>query len=186
MEKENFAKFLVAVRAGDAQAAEELVRRYEPYLRRVIRLRLDDPRLRRVLDSVDVCQSILAVFFAEAAYGRFELQTPEQLGSLLTRMAINKLIAEARSNHRHQGGLPDEWDPADPRPSAEQRAADRDLLEAVRARLTPHERTLFEQSKVHGRTWEAIAQEMGESASALRLCLARARARVRRELGAGG
>jgi hypothetical protein len=35
------------VRAGDQEAATELVRRYEPALRRVVRLRLRDRRLRR-------------------------------------------------------------------------------------------------------------------------------------------
>ena len=51
------------VRAGDEQAAAELVRRYEPLIRREVRFQLEDRRLCRVFDSMDICQSVLASFF---------------------------------------------------------------------------------------------------------------------------
>jgi hypothetical protein len=50
-----FSEFLLRVRAGDAAAAEELVRRYESAVRVAVRVRLTDPALRRQFDSVDVC-----------------------------------------------------------------------------------------------------------------------------------
>src|SRR5262245_54510452 len=84
------------VRAGDARAAEELVRRYDPEVRRAVRVRLADPRLQGVLDSMDICQSVLANFFARAAAGQFDLDSPEQLLALLVTMARNKLRAHAR------------------------------------------------------------------------------------------
>ena len=56
-----FQELIERVRGGDGDAATELVRRYEPAIRRVIRLRLTDARLRRAFDSMDVCQSLLAV-----------------------------------------------------------------------------------------------------------------------------
>ena len=37
-EDNDFADFLLRIRAGDAVAAEELVRRYEPLIRRKVRL----------------------------------------------------------------------------------------------------------------------------------------------------
>src|SRR5215510_13664761 len=81
------------VRAGDANAAAELVRQYEPAIRRRVRvwLRLQDPRLQRVFDSMDVCQSVLASFFVRAAAGQYDLQEPGQLIALLFRMARHKL-----------------------------------------------------------------------------------------------
>lgn len=72
-----FAEFLRRIRAGDEHAAAELVRRYEPAIRLEVRLRLGDPRLRRVLDSMDICQSVLASFFVRAAVGQYDLERPE-------------------------------------------------------------------------------------------------------------
>jgi hypothetical protein len=43
MENLEFERFLSALRAGDDRAAAELVCRYEPRLRGVIRMRLTDP-----------------------------------------------------------------------------------------------------------------------------------------------
>ena len=57
-----FADFLQRIRAGDEQAAAELVSRYESAVRVEVRMRLADSRLRRVFDSMDLCQSVLASF----------------------------------------------------------------------------------------------------------------------------
>ena len=51
-DRPDFAEFLKRIRAGDQQAAAELVQRFEPVIRREIRLRLEDRGLRRVLDSL--------------------------------------------------------------------------------------------------------------------------------------
>jgi RNA polymerase sigma-70 factor (ECF subfamily) len=51
-----FADFIRRIRQGDAQAAEELVRRYESAIRVAVRLRVADQSLRRHFDSLDVCQ----------------------------------------------------------------------------------------------------------------------------------
>jgi hypothetical protein len=54
-----YLDFIKRVRGGDERAAEELVRRYEPEIRLEVRtwLRMRDARLRRVFDSMDICQS---------------------------------------------------------------------------------------------------------------------------------
>ena len=61
-----YSEFIRRIREGDEHAAEELVRRYEPEIRLEVRgwLRLRNPALRRVFDSMDICQSVLASFFA--------------------------------------------------------------------------------------------------------------------------
>ena len=87
---------LAQVRGGDAAAAEELVRTYEPELRRAIRVRLTDARLRRLVDSIDICQSVLAGFFVRTAAGQYDIQTPEELLKLLVTMARNRVIDWAR------------------------------------------------------------------------------------------
>src|SRR5947209_3310872 len=100
------SQLLNKVRTGDAGAAAELVRRYEPHIRLEVRLRLRDSRLRRLFDSMDVCQSVLASFFLRVAAGEADLERPEQLRNYLIAMTRNKLAARirheraARRDHR--------------------------------------------------------------------------------------
>ncbi|MBC8354995.1 MAG: hypothetical protein H8E66_23705 [Planctomycetes bacterium] len=63
---ESFDALITRVRRGDERAAEELILRYESDLRVIARVRLTDPRLRRMMDSMDICQSITANFFNRA------------------------------------------------------------------------------------------------------------------------
>jgi len=66
----DIADLIARVRAGDQAAAAELVRDYEPHVRRAVRIQLRDPRLRSVFDSADICQSVMASFFARLALGQ--------------------------------------------------------------------------------------------------------------------
>ena len=95
-ETQAFRDLLAKVRAGDQQSAAELIGQYDAELRRAVRVRLTDPRLRRVVDTADVCQSVLAQFFVRVAAGEFDLERPEQLLHLLVRMARNKLLDKVR------------------------------------------------------------------------------------------
>src|SRR5437588_6308118 len=102
LDRDEYTAFVRRVRAGDQEAAAELVRRYEPEIRLEVRtwLRLRNPRLRRVFDSMDVCQSVLGSFFVRAAVGEFDLERPEQLIRLLVGMARNKLAERVRHHQR--------------------------------------------------------------------------------------
>jgi RNA polymerase sigma-70 factor (ECF subfamily) len=176
------------VRAGDGDAAAELVRRYEPAIRRAVRLQLRDPRLRSLLDSADVCQSVLASFFIRAAAGQYELDRPSQLTRLLAVMARNKLASQARRPQvvRREPGpgleAAGEEGPLAPGPSPSQQAAWRDLLQEVRNRLSAEERQLVER-RTRDQEWSQIAAELGGSPDGLRKKLARALDRVARQLG---
>src|SRR5947207_2363367 len=97
-----FPEWIRRIRAGDQQAAAELVRQNEPLIRREVRLHLEDRGLCRLFDSMDVCQSVLASFFVRTAAGQYDLQCPEQLVKLLVTMARNKLISEARRQRRQR------------------------------------------------------------------------------------
>ena len=110
-EASDFQDLIRRVRAGDEQAAAELVRSYEPAIRRAVRIRLADTRLARAFDSMDICQSVMASFFVRAALGQYELDAPEQLLKLLATMARHKLAdqvdkerAECRDNRRVEEG----------------------------------------------------------------------------------
>jgi RNA polymerase sigma-70 factor (ECF subfamily) len=177
------------LRAGDGDAAAELVRRYEPEVRRAIRVRLTDPRLRRVLDTLDVCQSVLGNFFVRVAAGQFDLDSPKQLLALLVTMARNKVLdharrqqADRRDQRRVEAGGAGLDAVADDAAGPSRIVAGRELLERVRGLLSDDERALADQ-RAQGRDWAAIAAERGVGAEALRKRLARALDRVARQLG---
>jgi RNA polymerase sigma factor (sigma-70 family) len=186
----NALKALIrGVRSGDPEAAAELVRLYEPYVRRAVRIEMRDPRLRRVFDSSDFCQSVLASFFARLALGQFDLERPQQLLRLLATMARNKVASRARRAHitrRLERSLEDQACRAefvlDPSPDPSRIVAGSDLLQAVRKRLSADERRLSDL-RVDGRSWSEIAAEVGGHPDSLRFRLTRALDRIARELG---
>ncbi len=187
-EELGFNELIHRVRQGDQQAAALLVRRYEPAIRRAVRFRLTDPRLRRTCDSIDVCQSVLLSFFVRVASGQYDLDTPDQLLRLLTTMARNKLLNQARQeqavrrDHRRVSEDVADHELAVPHPGPEQQAEARELLQEVHRRLLPEERQLVELRN-QGYDWNSIAQRVGGNAAALRQKLHRALARVSREIG---
>src|SRR5207245_7587588 len=83
MEASPFRDLIRRVRAGEEQAAVELLRRYEPAIRRTVRARLRHSQLRRLLDSMDLSQAVLGSFFVYVALGRYDLERPEDLLQLL-------------------------------------------------------------------------------------------------------
>jgi RNA polymerase sigma-70 factor (ECF subfamily) len=187
--QDTFAEFIRRIRSGDAQAAEELVRKYEPAIRMEVRMRLSDPRLYRVIDSMDICQSVLSSFFVRVASGQYDLERPEQLLKLLVAIAQNKVAFQARRQHAQRrdnrrevpvgdtdGQLPD----SDPSPSRV--IASKELLQAFFDRLSAEERQLADR-RARGCEWAEIAAELGGTAQARRKQLARAADRVAHELG---
>jgi RNA polymerase sigma-70 factor (ECF subfamily) len=194
---DSFQALIARVRAGDEQAAAELVRQYEPAIRRAARVRLVDTRLNRLLDSMDICQSVMASFFVRAALGQYKLDTPDQLLRLLATMTRNKLAGQVKGHtaarrdfRRVAGDAPPregETDAGaeriaghDPTPSRD--LAARELLDEALRRLSPDEKRIL-QFREQGAQWGEIATEMGASPDAIRVRLARAVDRVALELG---
>lgn len=187
-QESTFADFIRRIRAGDQDAAVELVRQYEPLVRREARLRLHDPRLRRLLDSLDVCQSVLRSFFVRAAAGQYDLDRPEDLVNLLLRMAQNKVADQARRRQRRDAvegvaaSPSDVHRVADSTPPPDRVVIGQDLLRTVLHRLPPHEHRIAEL-RGQGLSWPQVAEELGGNAEALRKQLARALDRVASQLG---
>src|SRR5262245_36475003 len=147
-----FPDLIQRVRAGDSTAAAELVRRYEPAIRRVVRLRLSDGRMRRVFDSMDVCQSVLGSFFVRAALGQYDLADPEQLTKLLAQMARHKVTDKMRRERAERRDLARTeaigelaHQAADAEPSPSQHVAGQELLVEFQKRLSPEEKDLADQ-----------------------------------------
>lgn len=181
MTSASFEDMVRRIRGGDEQAAVELVREFEPLIRREVRMRLLDSDLLRVFDSMDVCQSVWASFFLRAANGVFELDRPEQLAGLLVQMTRNKVAAAARHQYRQRRDIRRDNPGAaqalsalpgfDPTPSAQVGA--KDLLERFRQMLGEEERRLAEL-RADGLPWPEIAERLGGSPQARRMQLARA------------
>jgi RNA polymerase sigma-70 factor (ECF subfamily) len=182
----DFEELIRRVRAGDESAAVELVRTYEPVVRRFVRVRLGAGRLRQALDSMDICQEVLGSFFVRVALGQYDLDTPRDLLNLLVSMARNKLAMKARRAQPEQANSPD----GPPRRVDEtalpargldpsQEVALGELLGKVRAQLSEDESRLADL-RSQGRPWREIAAEVGDTPEALRMRLARAADRVAR------
>jgi RNA polymerase sigma factor (sigma-70 family) len=184
----DFPDLIHRVRAGDEQATAELCRQFEPFVRRFVRFRMllhrNVERLRRMLDSSDICQSVLISLCEGLRDGRFDLSSSEQLEKVLCTMARLKIATQARkpvvtrrmlSNKQlddSRSGL------VDLAPGPEREAAGRDLLEAVMKRFSNDEFQLL-VLRDHGQSWAEIAAERGGNAEALRKKLERAVKHVR-------
>lgn len=177
---ESFPDLMAKVRNRDQAAAAELVRRYEPAVRRVVRIRLGDDRLQRYFDSMDVCQSVLGSFFVRAALGEYELQTADQLMKLLAKIARNKVASQVRkerADRRDHRRVASGDDPAsglagvDATPSRVLEG--KELLAACWERLTPEERSIADLRGA-GVEWGEIARRLGDSPEAVRKRFSRA------------
>lgn len=185
-----FAGFVQRIRAGEQNAALELIQRYEPLVRREIRMRLVDPRLASAFDSMDICQSVWASFFVRTAAGQFDLERPDQLLKLLVTIARNKLASAAREANRecrdHRRVEPQSDGAWSAIPTGEASPSQiieaRDLLSCFLHQLSGEERKLAEM-RMQGSDWSEIAAEMGGTAQARRMQLSRAVDRAAVSLG---
>jgi RNA polymerase sigma factor (sigma-70 family) len=188
----SFTEFIRRIRAGDADAATELVRHYEPVVRLEVRLRVADRSLRRAFDSMDICQSVMANFFVRVAAGEFDLEQPQDLIKLLVVMARNKLAfhvrkerAIRRDHRRIEVASPEQLEGARTVSSPSEEVAGRELLTAFRQRLSVEERQLADL-RARGEDWAGIAAALGGTAAGRRKQLERAIDRVARQLGLEG
>jgi DNA-directed RNA polymerase specialized sigma24 family protein len=166
------------VRAGDAAAAADLVRLYEPAIRRAARLSLNR-ELQRELDSVDISQSVLGSFFWRVAAGQFETGSESHLMRLLITLARNKVRERARK--RRHCSLED-LEPAVADVGPLETMVQRDLVGEFERRLADDELLMWEWRRLD-RSWSDIAKVLGRTAIAVRSRYARAIRRIANELG---
>jgi DNA-directed RNA polymerase specialized sigma24 family protein len=185
-DRATFQELLDRVRAGDQVATTELVRRYEPAVRRTVRIRLVDTRLLRALESTDVCQSVMKSFLTPAALERHQLESPEDLLKLLGRMTRNKVADRVRRERAVRrdyrrlvaGGVPPDRPAPGRTPSHV--VASRELYERAKKYISADEMQIWELREAKF-DWE-IAGQLGGTGEAARKKLERAFKRVRRAL----
>lgn len=182
---EKFDQLMARVRDGDETAASELLLNYEPEIRREIRLRLTNPKLRRIVDTMDISQSVFGNFFSRVAHGQFDLTSPAQLMALLLKMANNKVIDRHRREvvRRTYDHVEQKEDVvAETTSTASSIVSGKELLSEFRNRLSDSEQQIADMRK-NGMSWDEISKELGENPDALRKRLGRACDRAIQELG---
>lgn len=188
---QRFQELMTKVKQGDADAARQLIDHFEPEIRREIRIRLTDPRLRRVVDSMDICQSVMGNFFIHAVLGQMDVSHPNQLFRLLTTMATNKIIDRhrgetvRRESVRRRAILDYEsgrqydsrGEPVEKTPPIESELENEERILRVINLLTDEEKQIAAYRR-DGVTWDEISKRLGSSSESLRKKLSRACARV--------
>ncbi len=187
-----FNVLLDRLRNGDDDAARELIDEFGDAVRREIRFRLRDSRLRRVVADSDVFQSVVLRFLWGLRLGKFDVSSPHELLGLLRKIAERRVCREARfwgaqrRDVKRTGDVTDVPDTvlfaADPTPSRV--ISEQELIVEALARLPEQTRQMFQWLQ-GGLSWAEIAARLGETATAesARKQYERAVAKVAAELG---
>jgi RNA polymerase sigma factor (sigma-70 family) len=186
-ETDSFLDLIDRARQGDQQALGDLVRRYEPEVRMVARLRLGSA-LRPHLDSIDLVQSVHHSLMVGLRQNRFDITTPQQLVALALTIVRRKAARAWQRLKRQQrlsgcgegeGTLAHTLlDLASPEQDPAAAASYRDTVEEVCRGLDVVEKQLLEMHLEGYRTVE-IAEQLNLNADVLRVKLSRLRARLR-------
>lgn len=83
----------------DADELWSLVKQYEPHLRRIIRVQLNCAQARRVIDSIDICQSVYLVLWTRIEENGLHWENQQQLLGLLLGIARHKVLEHVRYHH---------------------------------------------------------------------------------------
>jgi DNA-directed RNA polymerase specialized sigma24 family protein len=176
---EEFQRLMERVGANDEAAIADLVQRFEPEIRIMVRswLRPWELNLRKVFDSADICQSVLAWFFLKDATKRYDLSSPDDLFKMFRVMVRNRVFYHVRKckNDKRSSQVMDELASSDVSP--DQIVAAKELREAIVSRLNAEEADLV-QRRLNGATWEDICAVVGGTPDARRMQLARATKRL--------
>ena len=181
-------QLLQRVRNGDQDAATEFVNTYEPHVRRVVRARMRVAQLRRVSDSSDLCQVVLASFLVQAAVGQYEIDDSDEMKKLLARIAMNKVAdiarkPEFRDIHLPIGGSETGGvEPVAPGSGPVSQLALSELIQKAEELLNENERPIASLRK-EGLTWDEVGKRLGKSGDAVRKTLDRAVKRISLALG---
>jgi RNA polymerase sigma factor (sigma-70 family) len=188
-DQSSFSSLIERLRSGDNEAARSLLNRYEPALRRIVAMRLMDRKLRGVVDTEDICQSVLGSFFVRLGLGQYEITDESDLLRLLATMVRNKVVSKKRrrtletrddvqvslkerlaENRAGSESSPSEW------------LAYEELIREAEGMLSPDERQLIALRK-QGIGWNEIGNRLGEDPECLRKRMGRTMDLVIEQLG---
>jgi RNA polymerase sigma factor (sigma-70 family) len=187
-QSQEFGRLMEQVAAGSQEAARELYRRYGPYIRRVVRRKLD-ARLRPKFDSGDFEQDVWASFFAHD-FQKEPFDRPEALVKLLVTLtchkvtdAFRKRLVGQKYNVQREHSLDSstvtrEGELVAPDDTPSQAVADQDQWEHFFQRQTDRGQQMLELFR-QGKTHCQIAQEVGMNEKTVRRLLYQLALRLR-------
>jgi RNA polymerase sigma-70 factor (ECF subfamily) len=175
------------LRAGENEAAEEIVQRFTRGLLALARARLS-PLLRQKLDPEDVVQSVYRSFFRRCRAGQFDLASWQHLWQLLTVITLRKCASKSEHFRASRRDVAREVlrtgrdsgpvrGAVDRRPTPLEAAALHETVLQLLESLPPRDRPILEMS-LQGFTVEEIGRRLGRAERTVW----RIRERVRRRL----
>lgn len=177
---------VAASKAGDYDAFEQLVNRYE---RKIYRLGLN------ITGNPEDAEDVLQEAFLKAFENLPRFREDSRFYTWIVRIAVNQALMKLRKRRSdksvslddpiEEGGEVIPRDFADWKPNPEQllgRTETRDILEKAVQDLPPSFRTVFMLRDVEGLSTEETAEVLGLTISAVKARLFRARLRLREEL----
>lgn len=167
-----FRDFFEILRSGDPEAVNRLLSELDPVLRRAIRLRLLDRRVRRIADTADIFQSLLKDFLGREAADGAAAASTSKLQAYVATAAHHKITSKLRKERRRVANLDDVAEPVSADSPAEKNVEDREMVDAIRGRLSEENRRLFDLSR-QGQTWRQTANQIGGNPDTLRIQLRR-------------
>ena len=99
MTRESLPLLLDKLCQGDSEAAEQVFKVYEPYLRKIVRRQLPD-RLRSKFDSLDIVQSVWLDVLEGFRDAGWRFRDAEQLRAFLVKATRNRFIDRYRQYRR--------------------------------------------------------------------------------------
>jgi RNA polymerase sigma-70 factor (ECF subfamily) len=179
-EDSSFAALMARLRAGDDEAATRVFRRFARRLIALAEAHLS-AGLRRKVDPEDVVQSVFKSFFRRQADRPYEVDSWDDLWSLLALITVRKCCDRAQGfeagkrNLRLEVPFTDEVFARDPTPSEAAMLAE--TLELVLRGLDERDRTVVVLS-LQGSTLPEISAELGCTERTVYRVLDRVRARL--------
>jgi RNA polymerase sigma factor (sigma-70 family) len=182
MSAEHLDQLLAGLNSGDARAAEQVLRTYEPYLRILVRRELR-AELRTKFDTSDVVQSVWTDLLEGIQKRGWHFADPPHLQAFLVRLMKNRFIDLCRKHrpalaHEQQlvdGALAETVAGTVPRPS--EVAQSNELWERILALCPANHRELV-RMKLKGMSAEEIASRTGLHPNSVRRILVELAARV--------
>jgi DNA-directed RNA polymerase specialized sigma24 family protein len=185
MNSPDLARFLAVIQGRDAYAVGQLLHELDPFLRQIIRMQLIDGKLRHVIETADILQSLLKDFLGRGVDSPSARTDQGGLRAYFAAAVRNKVLKRLRKEERRVGALPDDCQCLSRELPVSQQFEEQELLLAMRSRLSNYEVQILDL-RMQGLTWREVAESVGQTPAAVRIRLTRVVGAVLKELGYGG